>query len=246
MDCLLLLSIIHNYAFVFCLFTEEIVKEVKSNGKNLTELLKSGMEKLEPNCINRALEAATRNNNHLHIAKLILKNPTNLEECLEIARLEKMAYSRAALLLVVAALTNDVAIVQTLFGNGEIVPGFPDQHNDEGFNEVRKAIASGKISNIASLDLARKYRNYKVQEKLLMQTDVHQREGIVRWQGLGLIEVKQKWLRNICWVKMLKLARNGLRRLPNDMTVLMQVRKNVYVHLCMCISDSYITRSVYI
>ena len=206
-------------------FLVEIIKEVEHDGNNLAQLLKAGTDRLEPNCINRALKAATRNDNHQNIAKLIVKNPTNLEECLEIARVEKKPYSRASLLLIVAALTNNIAIVQTLFGTGEVVRGFPLKHRDEGLDDVRKAISSREITTVVSLDLARKYRNFAVQEELLMQTDVHQITGIVRWGGLGLIEMKTKWLQNIYWVRTLRLGKNGLKHLPEDMTALSQVRK---------------------
>ena len=64
----------------------EIIKEVKTNGYNLTELLQVPSDQLEPNSLNRALEAAVNNDNHVNIGKLILKGANNIEDCLRQSR----------------------------------------------------------------------------------------------------------------------------------------------------------------
>ena len=67
----------------------EIIKEAENNSDKLTELLRHRADQLEPNCLNRALIAATRNDNHFNIGKLIVKGASNREECLEIAITKK-------------------------------------------------------------------------------------------------------------------------------------------------------------
>ena len=48
----------------------EIIKEIENNGDKLTELLKNGSENLEEGCLDRALKAAVKNDNHLNVCLL--------------------------------------------------------------------------------------------------------------------------------------------------------------------------------
>ena len=198
-------------------FFPEIIKEVETDGEKLTELLRNNTDQLEPNCLNRALMAATRNDNHFNIGKLVVKGAKNLDACLEFAQTEKKPHARAMLLLIKAASSGNKAIVQKLFGEAVDKPDNPREFSDSGFPDVQKAVLSGKVSTVVPIEIARRNGHLQVREELLLKTDVNQEEGYVYWHGLRLLQLEVPWLRRINWVKRLRLARNGFKALPNDM-----------------------------
>ena len=231
----------------------EIIKEVENDGDKLTELLKNGADNLEPGCLDRALVAAVKNDNHLNVGKLVVKGAKDLPACLKYAKEEKKPQARAMLLLIIAAQTGDKAIVQKLFG--EPAPGLQNkaEYEDEGFRQVQEAVLSGNISTVVPIEIARRNGQAQVREELLLKTDVNQEEGYVYWHGLRLLQLDIGWLRKIAWVKKLRLARNGFKILPPEMaTYLKQVRQlvdcNVIIFTCMrllCIMYKY-SYSIYI
>lgn len=197
----------------------EIIKEVENNGDKLTELLKNGADNLEPGCLDRALKAAVKNDNHLNVGKLVLKGAKELQSCLQYAKDEKKPRARAMLLLLVAAQTGDKAIIQKLFG--EPAPGLLNKqdYNDNAFGDVQKAVLSGNISTVLPIEIARRNGWRQVREELLLKTDVNQEEGYVYWHGLRLLQLEIVWLRKIAWVKKLRLARNGFKSLPPELGI---------------------------
>ena len=215
----------------FCFL--EIIKEVETDGDKLTELLRKNTEELEPNCLNRALMAATRNDNHFNIGKLVVKGAKNLEECLEFAQKENKPHARAMLLLIKAASSGNKSIVQRLFGETVDKSDNSKEFTDPGFPDVQKAVLSGKVSTVVPIEIARRNGHVQVREELLLKTDVNQEEGYVYWHGLRLIQLEVPWLRRINWVKRLRLARNGFKSLPNDMgNYLKQVSYRSEIHVC--------------
>lgn len=94
----------------------EIIKEVETNGENLTELLRVRLDELEKNCLERALTAAVRNGNHFNVGKLVVKGATNVDDALRLSAELKRHEARAMLLLVKAAQNNDKDLVLKLFG----------------------------------------------------------------------------------------------------------------------------------
>ena len=192
-------------------------------------MLRHGADQLEPNCLNRALVAATRNDNHFNIGKLIVKGASNREDCLETAIVEKKPHSRAMLLLVRAGDNGNKDIVKKLFGDPTAnASGLsPREFGDDQFPDVQRAVLSGKVSTVVPIEIARRNGNGAVREELLIRTDVNQEEGSVFWHGLRLLSLDISWLRRISWVKRLRLARNGFKSLPPEMgTYLKQVCSN--------------------
>lgn len=226
-----LLSIFHNClnSTSLLFLYAEIIKEVETNGDKLTELLRNGADQLEPNCLNRALIAATRNDNHHNIGKLIVKGADNLEECMDIAIRERKPQSRAMLLLVKAGITGNKSIIQKLFGDPVSNPQSLDPRElmDDQFADVQEAVLSGKVSTVAPIEISRRNGNGQVREELLIKTDVNQEEGSVFWHGLRLFSLDISWLRRIPWVKRLRLASNGFKSLPPEMGTYL---KQVYGH----------------
>ena len=157
--------------------------------------------------------AATRNDNNFNVGKLVVKGANNLRECLEYAQRENKPHACAMLLMINAAMTGDKSVVQRLFGQTmDQSPEFADP----GFPEVQKAVLSGKVTTVVPVEIARRSGHFEVREELLLGTDVNQEEGYVYWHGLRLLKLEVSWLRMITWVKRLRLARNGLKTLPNE------------------------------
>ena len=127
------------------------------------------------------------------------------------------------LLLVKAAMEGNRNLVLKLFG--ESSPGLDMRdYQDEGFQDVQKAVLSGKVSTVVPIEIARRNGHANVREELLLKTDVNQADGTVYWHGLRLLVLDVSWLRKIHWVQRLRLARNGFKQLPNEMgTYLKQV-----------------------
>ena len=212
-----------NYSYTIHFLSLEILKEVETNGDNLTALLQVNTEQLEPNCLNRALVAAVRNDNHFNVGKLIVKGASNIDECVKIAKEEHKPHARAILLLVRASIEGKRDLILKLFG--EPAPGLDTRDfQDDGFLDVQKAVLSGKVSTVVPIEMARQNGHTPVREELLFKTDVNEEEGTVYWYGLRLLELDVSWLRKIHWVKRLRLACNGFKTLPSEMgTYLKQV-----------------------
>ena len=154
----MLLGAINNaldYMIQLCQFlflNTEIIKEVKTNGYNLTQLLQVPSDQLEPNCLNQALEAAVNNDNHVNIGKLILKGADNIEDCLRQSRDHHKPHARAMLLLVKAAIQGDRNLVLKLFG--ESVPEMDTQeYQDDSFKDAQKALVAGEISAVVPIEI---------------------------------------------------------------------------------------------
>ena len=192
----------------------------------LTELLKNGVDSLEPGCLDRALKAAVKNDNHLNVGKLVVKGAKELQSCLQYAKDEKKPYARAMLLLIIAAQTGDKALVWKLFGEPASGLQNKQDYEDDGFIDVVKAVLSGNISTVTPIEIARCYRQSQVREELLLRTDVNQEEGYVYWHGLHLLQLEISWLKKIAWVKKFRLARNGFTNLPPEITTYLQQVSN--------------------
>ena len=76
---------------------------------------------------------------------------------------------------------------------------------------------SGNVSTVVPIEIARRAQNNDIREELLLHTDVNQEKGSVYWHGLRLLHLDISWVRKIHWVKYLRLARNGLRVIPNEL-----------------------------
>ena len=102
----------HNHLLCF----SEIIREVRRNGDNLSNLLERPIEDLEDNCLEMALVAAVENDSHFNIGKLVVKGAKNVKEALELSQRLQKHEARAILLLITAAVENDKDLIRKLFG----------------------------------------------------------------------------------------------------------------------------------
>ena len=221
MLCTYLLLYLHLFVFSLCV---EIIKEVETNGDGLTELLRFNTDQLEPHCLNTALTAAVRNDNHYNVGKLIVKGADEIKKALRQSVEDKKPNARAMLLLVHAAMEGNRNLVLRLFGEPTSGTDNSRDYIDDTFPDVQKAVLDGKVSTVVPIEIARRYGHAAVREELLLKTDVNEQEKSVHWHGLRLLVLDINWLRKIHWVQKLRLARNGFKHLPNEMgTYLKQV-----------------------
>jgi len=196
----------------------ELVREVSRDGDRVGEILKSlSGRALEKEVLSKCLVSAVRNDNSVNIGKLVVKGAKDFHQCLEIAIKAKKLKARAMLMLIIAAATGDIMIVQHLYGETvEDSSLCKDWFLDDNFREVQKIVQNGDVSTVVAIEMARRYGNPLVREALVLKTDVQEEEGVVLWHGLRLLRVEESWLEKISWVKTLRLARNGLRVLPDN------------------------------
>ena len=158
----------------------------------------------KPFVIGKLLQTGTTN-----FEKCILLNM--IDKCIKRARMREKPNAHCMLLLLFAALTGNVTILQKL--HGEPAPN----------KEFR--IYGISITYITvPLQIAQCSGHTDVRDWLLFMIGVDQENGYVMWQGLQLQQLEIAWLRKVSWVKNLRLCRNRLKALPSEMdTYLKQV-----------------------
>ena len=87
---------------------------MRIKGPNLIKLLKTKLNLLEDDCINKALLVAVESGSPSNAGKLILRGATNIDDALAKSRKEKQYAVTAALLIIRAAIENDRILVLKL------------------------------------------------------------------------------------------------------------------------------------
>ena len=196
-------------------FSIEIIKEVRTNGPNINELLKTPLDQLEDDCINQALLIAVENGSCSNAGKLLLRGATNIDQALEESRRLQQILVTASLLVIKAAMKNDHALLMKLYGE-------PTQESstsliEDNLIELQNIVRNNGVKTVVPIEIARRNKSSAVREELLLRTDVDKERGKVLWFGLHLVKVEISWLRKIHWVQELKLARNELTSVPPEM-----------------------------
>ena len=206
----------------------DIIREVENNGNRLSELLaKAANRSMYVGYLNQAMLAAVKNDNHSNIGKLVLHGSRNIFECLRYAGYANKPHARAMLLLIKAAQTGDIALVQKVFSEPVTVLLDKEQCLDDLYYDFFKG---QEPALSVPIEIARRYGNGRVREELLLKSNVNQEEGYVYWNDLRLLHLDISLLRKIPWVKKLMLARNRLRNLPPEIgSYLKQVSTIVHV-----------------
>ena len=208
-------------------YSAEIIKEVRTNGPKLNELLKTPLNQLEDKCIDHALMAAVESGNYSSVGKLILCGASNIDKALEKSRRLRKHVVTAALLIIMAAMEDDKILILKLYG--ENVKGVDNKIplvDEDNIADLQRIICSYTIKTVVPIEIARRNKACKVRKELLLRTDVDKESGTVLWHNLRLTQLEISWLEKIQWVKRLKLARNEFTSLPPEMgTYLKQCTK---------------------
>ena len=204
---------------------------------NLHQVLESYEQEriqLEESFLNQALVAATLNDNHECIAKLVKMGARNIDECIQLAnkRESDLVKAKAMLSLVKAALTGEKALLPDCS---------PYKHSslDSELNsstistssvltddsEVAKVVQSGEVSTVIPLELAQQSGQHSMRREILMLTRVDKSKGHVDWSKLSLMSLDVQLLGCMQeWVKEFKLPSNMLRRVSAEFKMLKEVR----------------------
>ena len=192
----------------------EIIREVRTNGPKINELLKTPLDLLEDDCINQALLVAVENGSCSNAGKMLLRGATNIDQALEESRRLQQILITASLLVIKAAMENDRTLVLKLYGE-------PTQESstlkEDNLIELQNIVRNNGVKTVVPIEIARRNNSSAVREELLLRTDVDKERGTVSWFGLHLVKMEISWLRKIHWVRELKLARNELSSVPLEM-----------------------------
>ena len=202
---------------------------------NLHQVLESYEQEriqLEESFLNQALVAATLNDNHECIGKLVKMGARNIDECVQLAKKTDLVKAKAMLSLVKAALTGEKA----LLGRSDSHSSLDLELNGGALStslvltdeEVTKVVLSGEVSTLVPLELAQQSGQHSMCREILMLTGIDKRKGHVDWSKLNLVSLDVQVLRCMQeWVKEIKLSSNMLRSVSTEFEMLKEVYKKL-------------------
>lgn len=208
--------------------------QMRMPNDNLQQVLE-GYEKerieLDVKFLNQALVAATLNNNHECIGKLVKIGATNIDECIELAKEEELDYPIIILLFMKAALTGDETFLNLLLRNLTprlILQELPHGHLLE--LNILKIIWAYKdgchlLSTTDALEVAQWCGQYSVHRKLMILTCRSNRTA--GWSKLNLMYVDARVLEMCNGITDLDLSANKLSFLPSNVGILHMVSSQV-------------------
>ena len=193
---------------------------------NLHQVLESYEQEhiqLEENFLNQALVAATLNDNHECIGKLIKMGAKNIDECIQITQEIGLVKAKAMLSLLKAALTGEKVLCHQAEVDLELTPARAAVLvNDQ---EVTKVVLSGEVSTLIPLQLAQQCGQHSTRRDILMLTQINKHRGHVDWSKLNLVSLDVQLLEcTHSWLKEFKLSSNMLKSVPAEVKMLNEVR----------------------
>ena len=210
-----------------------IIQEIGVGGERVDELLNQNKGKLDVHLLNQALEFATWMDNDVSIGKISLFHVENINYCIKLAKKEGKHHAYVMLSLIAAALSGNKECLNHL--SLESVPeeknnlfklvyfhGFDDDLGfmvdvDEPLSLMHCGLFSVDVSSKVPIEIAQQKDQNKIVHELLLKTNVCPDEGYVCWVGLQLQAVDTELLQEIHWVKKLRLDRNKLTTLPENL-----------------------------
>ena len=177
--------------------------------------------------LNQALVAATLNDNHECIGKLIKMGATNFDECIQLGTKKGVTNALAMLLLMRAALTGDDSFLKRLINPSLSANTLHELSNNSEFSIPRQVImivSDGRLSTIDALEVAQRSGQHSVHRKLMMLTHVNMGAGSVDWSKLNLIHMDMRLFEACTWLTDLDLSANKLSCIPSEIGMLNKVR----------------------
>ena len=202
---------------------------------NLHQVLESYEQEriqLEESFLNQALVAATLNDNHECIGKLVKMGARNIDECVHLAKKADLVKAKAMLALVKAALTGE----KPLLGRSDSHSSLDLELNGSTLStslvltdeEVTKVVLSGEVSTLVPLELAQQSGQHSICREILILTRIDKHKGHVDWSKLNLVSLDAQLLGYMQeWVKEFKLSSNMLRSVSTEFEMLKEVRNKI-------------------
>lgn len=188
------------------------MKEIEVDGERVAELLKECADDLEDEYLDRCLLVATRNENIVNMLKIVIKGATNFDECLKVAHELNKPKAKTQLLLNLAAFKGNRDLLLDVLSD----PSACTEHSYKEFmtSEVRKSAQNKEVSMVMPMRIARRQKQFLIQQDLMMKISVDMKTSTILWHDLRLTSLELSWLQGITWVETLKLDRNFLGALP--------------------------------
>ena len=191
---------------------------------NLRQVLESYEQEhiqLEENFLNQALVAATLNDNHECIGKLIKMGAKNIDECMQLAIEAGLVKAKAMLSLLKAALTGEKVLLCHPEVHSSLDLELVSAASDE---EVIKVVLSGEVSTLIPLEVAQQCGQHSIRREILMLTRINKHKGHVDWSKLNLVSLDVQLLEYMHnWLKEFKLSSNMLKTVPAEFKMLNEV-----------------------
>ena len=203
---------------------------MKMANDNLQQVLE-GYERerieLDVKFLNQALIAATLNNNHECIGRLIKMGATNIDECTQLAKEKEVDHPVLIMLLLMkAALTGDETFLKLLVNPADVVQELPHSDPLEHvlLRNLRKYICTNvkhcsRSSTNDVLEVAQRCGQYSVHCRLMILA-CNRTTG---WRKLNLTYVDARVLEVCNWITDLDLSANKLSSLPSNVGTLCMV-----------------------
>ena len=196
--------------------------------------------------LNQALVAATLNDNHECIGKLIKMGARNIDECTQLAKEKNLVNATAMLLLMRAALTGDETFLNLnhlLFPACALHQELPRSGSLE-HSLLRKVVLTvqcgGKLSTFDAVEVAQQNGQHSMCRKLMMLTGTiqhehqHRYQGCINWSKFRLVSIDVQLIEMCKWVTNLDLSANKLCKIPSEIEILNNVRLNSMFVLLLC------------
>ncbi|KAL5505743.1 hypothetical protein EMCRGX_G007231 [Ephydatia muelleri] len=173
----------------------EEIRQAVQNNMEVQDLLNDYTILLEPQFLDSVLITAVRNGHQTNACWLIIRGATDIDRALQVSANEiHNAVMSTHLMLMKAAITNDVGIVTTLYSS------------------PTTCTLSVPLSTYLPIKMARRMGHTAVMRELLLRTGVN--GDTVNWGGLQLLHLQIEFLSELKDVKHLYLSGNGLKTLP--------------------------------
>ena len=199
---------------VFMLYTA-IMREIYTNGERVMELLDTAKGSLDAQFFKEALRAAIEMDSDINIGRLALSGPIDISECIKFAEKEVKSHATAFLTLLQAAQTGDMDLLSQLRLKTVDRVSFDDAESKSPLIHSSQLLVN--VSPTVPIEVAHREGHSQVREEIIMNTNVYPEEKKVHWSGMQLKELDFLWMSKISWVERLKLDRNGLTVLPNEL-----------------------------
>ena len=177
--------------------------------------------------LNQALVAATLNDNHECIGKLIKMGAKNIDECIQLAKEKGVINATAMLILLKAALTGDKTLLHVFqTGYASLTPEFAGLNLTHKVNsQIARVVRNRMISTIHALEVAQQSGQHSVVHELLLLTRTNKAIGSLNWSNLHLVSIDKCLINKMStdWVTTLNLSSNKLRSIPAEIEILTEV-----------------------
>ena len=201
-----------------------IIREICASGDRVMELLTNTKGSLDPQFFKDAIRVAIEMDSDVNIGYLALCDQVDVPDYIKFAEDKRKPHAKAMLLLIMAAQAGDMDMLCKLRLKTVDKETFG---NDSKFPLIHSSLLLVNITPTVPIEIARKNGHFQVRNEIVMKTNVYADEKEVNWSGMQLKELDASWANRISWVERLKLCRNRLTVLQNEIgQYLQQVMNN--------------------